>query len=76
MPNIIKHPCFDEIRRIEHGYRIVSAGLITQPIDDSTHYLPNTDCIMRDTFWIGVYPGMTEAMLEYMVDTIKAFVEG
>src|SRR6185369_4689972 len=42
--NLIKHPCFDEMRASGKGYRVVST-------------LANTDLIMRDTFWIGVYPG-------------------
>ena len=48
--NIIKHPCFDEMRNAKEGYRVVGS-------------LDNTDRIMRDTFWIGVYPGMTDEML-------------
>lgn len=58
--NLIKHPCFDEMRATGQGYRIVGP-------------LGQTDRIMRDTFWIGVYPGMTEEMVGYMVDTISSF---
>jgi CDP-6-deoxy-D-xylo-4-hexulose-3-dehydrase len=58
--NIIKHPCFDEMRASGNGYRVVGD-------------LVNTDRIMCDTFWVGVYPGMTEAMLHYMVESIKGF---
>jgi CDP-6-deoxy-D-xylo-4-hexulose-3-dehydrase len=29
---------------------------------------------MRDTFWVGVYPGMTDAMIDHMAETIKAAV--
>jgi CDP-6-deoxy-D-xylo-4-hexulose-3-dehydrase len=36
--------------------------------------LENTDRIMTDTFWIGVYPGMTRAMLDHMIGTIRDFV--
>ena len=56
--NLIKHPCFDEMRKSGLGYRVVGE-------------LENTNRIMNDTFWIGVYPGMTDAMLEYMVKVIK-----
>lgn len=56
--NLTKHPCFDEMRRTSEGYRVVGD-------------LAVTDRIMKDTFWIGVYPGMTDAMLKYMADTIK-----
>lgn len=55
--NLTKHPCFDEMRATGQGYRIVGA-------------LENTDRIMKNTFWIGVYPGMTDEMLNYMVKTL------
>lgn len=55
--NLIKHPCFDEMRATGTGYRVAGT-------------LENTDRIMRDTFWIGVYPGMTDAMIDYMGDCI------
>ena len=60
--NLIKHPCFDEMRETGRGYRVVGE-------------LTNTDRIMRDTFWIGVYPGMTKAKLQYMVNSIRDFVK-
>lgn len=56
--NLLRHPCFDEIRKAGTGYRVVGS-------------LENTDRIMNDTFWVGVYPGMTKEMLEYMVCTIQ-----
>ena len=55
--NLIKHPCFDEMRASKKGYRVVGE-------------LNNTDRIMNDTFWIGVYPGMTDEMIDYMAKTI------
>ena len=61
--NLTKHPCFDEMRTTGQGYRIVGE-------------LTNTDTIMFRTFWIGVYPGMSEAMVDYMIEKIKEFVEG
>ena len=36
--------------------------------------LRNTDFVMRNVLWIGLYPGLTEAMLDYTIDTISAFV--
>lgn len=60
--NLTKHPCFDEMRRSKKGYRIAGT-------------LDNTDKIMRDTFWIGVYPGMTDEMIDYMAMVIKNAVE-
>jgi len=55
--NLIKHPCFDEMRKTGEGYRVVGS-------------LENTDRIMRDTFWVGLYPGMTDEKLAYMAKTI------
>ena len=54
--NLIKHPCFDQIRGTD-AYRVVGE-------------LKNTDYIMEHSFWIGVYPGMTKEMLQYMADKI------
>ncbi len=56
--NLIKHPCFDEMRASKTGYRVVGD-------------LTNTDRIMSDTFWVGVYPGMTDEMIDYMAATIR-----
>ncbi len=58
--NIIKHPCFDSIRQTD-AYRVVGN-------------LPVTERIMTDTFWIGVYPGMTDQMIDKMIETIRKFV--
>ena len=60
--NLIKHPCFDEMRKSGEGYRVVGK-------------LENTDTIMRDTFWVGVYPGLNEEMIRYMIDTICCYVK-
>lgn len=59
--NLVKHPCFDEMRAIGQGYRISGS-------------LKNTDRIMCDSFWVGVYPGMTDEMIDYMAKTIKEAV--
>ena len=56
--NLIKHPCFDEMRKYGEGYRVIGD-------------LQNTDRIMSDTFWVGVYPGMTDDMIDYMAKIIK-----
>lgn len=55
--NLIKHPCFNEMREAGTGYRVVGE-------------LTNTDRIMTDSFWVGVYPGMTEAMIRHMAKSI------
>lgn len=60
--NLIKHPCFDEMRATGKGFRVVGA-------------LTNTDRIMADTFWVGVYPGMTDDMIDYMAKIIIEALE-
>ncbi|MBI3669424.1 MAG: lipopolysaccharide biosynthesis protein RfbH [Acidobacteria bacterium] len=37
--------------------------------------LTNTDVVMNQSFWVGVYPGLTEPMVEYIVETVAAFVQ-
>ncbi|WP_460648000.1 lipopolysaccharide biosynthesis protein RfbH [Lacrimispora xylanolytica] len=59
--NLTKHPCFDQMREANEGFRIVGE-------------LTNTDRIMADTFWVGVYPGMTDEMIDYMAKVIKEAV--
>lgn len=59
--NLVKHPCFDEMRKTGDGYRIIGS-------------LDNTNHIMSNTFWIGVYPGMTDQMIDYMSNTIINFL--
>lgn len=59
--NLIKHPCFDEMRKTGEGFRAIGN-------------LENTDRIMNDSFWIGVYPGMTDAMIDRMISVIKKAV--
>lgn len=58
--NIIKQPCFDDIRNTD-AYRV--SGELT-----------NTDFIMENTFWVGVYPGMTDQMIDYMAQVIREAV--
>lgn len=58
--NLTKHPCFDEMRRTGEGYRIVGE-------------LKNTDFVMTNGFWIGVYPGMTKEMNQWMIKCISDF---
>ncbi len=60
--NLTRHPCFDGMRMSGEGYRVVGT-------------LENTDRVMRDTFWVGVYPGMTDEMIDYMAKTIIEAVE-
>ena len=60
--NLVKHPCFDEMRETGTGYRVAGS-------------LENTERILRDTFWVGVYPGMTDAKLDYMARIIREAVQ-
>ena len=61
------------------GTRLLFAGNITrQPYFENREYrivgnLKNTDKIMNDTFWIGVYPDLTTDMLDYVVEKLETF---
>lgn len=59
--NIIKHPCFDQMREEGTGYRVIGD-------------LSVTDSIMENSFWVGVYPGMNDEMIDYMAKTIREAV--
>ena len=59
--NLIKHPCFDQIRGTD-AYRVVGD-------------LNKTEFIMNQTFWVGVYPGMTDEMIDYMAEVILQAVD-
>lgn len=56
--NLTRHPCFDQMRKNKKGYRVVGD-------------LHCTEYIMNNTFWIGVYPGMTDEMIDTMSQIIK-----
>ena len=58
--NIIKQPCFNEIRGTD-AYRVVGN-------------LENSDFVVNNSFWVGVYPGMTDTMIDYMAQVIKEAV--
>ncbi|WP_180953095.1 lipopolysaccharide biosynthesis protein RfbH [Eggerthella timonensis] len=60
--NLTKHPCFDQMRETGEGYRIVGD-------------LSATDTIMEKSFWVGVYPGMTDEKIDYMASVIRKAVE-
>lgn len=60
--NILKHPCFEGMKE-GVDFRIASA-------------LTETDFIMKNTCWIGVYPGMSKEKLDYMIKNIRDFVSG
>ncbi len=54
--NIIRHPCMDAVRGTD-AYRVVGG-------------LNNTDYIMNNSFWVGIYPGMTKEKLDYVAKCI------
>lgn len=60
--NLIKHPCFDQIRGTD-AYRVVGD-------------LTVTDYVMNNTFWVGVYPGMSDEMIDYISQIIIEAVNG
>lgn len=58
--NFVKHPCFDDFRGDASVYRQIGD-------------LKQTDRAMSDTFWIGVYPGMTKEKIQWMICSIRDF---
>jgi CDP-6-deoxy-D-xylo-4-hexulose-3-dehydrase len=75
---------FDLVQHIESrriGTRQLFGGnLLRQPAYKGTPMrtvgsLENSDTITEHTFWIGVYPGLTKPMIEFMIQTVKEFVE-
>ena len=60
--NLIKQPCFDQIRGTD-AYRVIGD-------------LETTELIMNNAFWVGVYPGMTDEMIDHMAGVIIEAVTG
>ena len=58
--NMLRHPMFDALIK-DKEYKVIGE-------------LPNTDKIMNDSFWIGLYPGMGDEAINYMIQKIKAFI--
>ena len=58
--NMIRHPLFAELK-LGEDYKISGE-------------LKNTDKIMNDSFWVGVYPGMSDEKIEYIIKVIKEFI--
>lgn len=59
--NFLRHPAFDQLRAQPNRYRTIGE-------------LKNTDFVMNNSFWLGVYPGLTESMIHYMVEQIHEAV--
>jgi len=58
--NLLRQPAFDRMYKRKNSYKTVGK-------------LENTDIIMNNSFWLGVYPGMNKPMLRYIIDKIKYF---
>ncbi|SFO91878.1 lipopolysaccharide biosynthesis protein RfbH [Hydrogenimonas thermophila] len=58
--NMLRHPMFESLEK-DKDYRVIGN-------------LPNTDKIMNDSFWVGVYPGMSSEAIDYMVTKIREFI--
>jgi CDP-6-deoxy-D-xylo-4-hexulose-3-dehydrase len=56
--NIVKHPCFGEMQKRGTGYRVVGT-------------LEATDVVLNNSFWIGVYPGMSDEMIDRMIMVVR-----
>ena len=57
---MLRHPMFDSMRK-DSDYSVVEA-------------LPNTDKIMNDSFWIGLYPGLDDDAIAFMIGNIEKFL--
>jgi len=60
--NMLRHPLFDGLEK-NVEFRVIGD-------------LKNTDKIMNDSFWIGLYPGMGDDAINYMIKKISEFVKG
>lgn len=60
--NLTRHPCFDFMRRQQSGFRIVGT-------------LEQTDRVVNNTFWIGVYPGLSDENISYMIEQVEKAVK-
>lgn len=64
------------------GTRLLFAGnILKQPAYKNVDFrvvgnLTNTDIVMKRSFWVGVYPGLTQTMLDYVIESISDFMSG
>lgn len=64
------------------GTRLLFAGnILKQPAYKDVEFrvvgdLTNTDIVMKRSFWVGVYPGLTKPMLDYVIESITDFMSG
>ena len=60
--NMVRQPCFNVMRKNKTGFRVAGE-------------LKNTDYVMNNTFWFGLYPGMSKPKLETIINSIKEFLK-
>jgi CDP-6-deoxy-D-xylo-4-hexulose-3-dehydrase len=71
-----------KLNNLQIATRLLFGGnLLRQPAFKGTERrvvgeLTNTDLIMNDTFWVGVWPGLTTEMLDYVIDCLHKIVKG
>lgn len=61
--NLLRQPCCDDLREDPESYRVIGD-------------LANTDVVMNRTFWVGVYPGLTEGAISYTIEQIRTAARG
>ncbi|WP_457623733.1 lipopolysaccharide biosynthesis protein RfbH [Persephonella sp.] len=73
--NMLRHPAFIET---DIKLRIKDSGIINSKDLSEQHYklLPNTDEVLKGTFWIGVWPGINNKDIEHIINTFKTFIKG
>jgi CDP-6-deoxy-D-xylo-4-hexulose-3-dehydrase len=78
--NIRRVDLLSYLDQVKIGTRLLFAGNLTrQPYMQGRNYrvsgdLTHTDTVMNDSFWVGLYPGLTEEMLDFTVTKIESFL--
>ena len=61
--NVLRHPLFDDLRASGRGYKVIGE-------------LENSDRILRSTFWLGVYPGLSIGAVDFVLQTVREYATG
>lgn len=74
--NLLRHPCMRDVAfELGSGVWTAPVGRAESPIPSGLpELLPNTERLMREAFWIGVYPGVTDEMREWVVKSLREIV--